>query len=327
MCKRPINIVNPHYRKLAEQGKCSLAYFASQEDFRISVPCGHCDECLKKRQQQWYSRADHLFKRMKLKPDQCLFCTFTLKPEVYEDAKAKPYIPIRRFLDRFRKHPRFVIGHSKSGRPIYRKVKFPYLFVVEFADGTRAAERGLPSTHRMHYHAILFNPPLYWWQIRDLWQGEVVDHGKTYTGMGKAVVEPLDSMAGVCYVLKYMTKDCPACQYLSDVDARKNGKLVVSHGFGRLSKEDIKIMRAQMLKNDESWFCHFINNYRYSIPRYWKKKCFTKDEIKCRNDSLIPPIVWRLVCRKYPDKPRSFKVYVYSNMLTNGTYVLEPPKK
>ncbi len=305
MCQNQLTIINPRYKKLASIFHVSVRHYDQEEDYRLRVPCGHCDDCLKKRQQQWFSRADHLFKRMKLLPEQCLFCTFSLKPEVYEDAKAKPYLPIRRFMDRLRKHPRFRYKDPVTKRYKYRKVKFPYLFVVEFADGKRALQRGVPSTHRMHYHAILFNPGLYWWQVRDLWE----------SCMGRAWVDPLDSMAGVRYVLKYMTKDCAAHQFISDVDARKNGKLVVSHGFGRLSKEDIRVMRDLMLRSDENWFCHYICNFRYSIPRYWKNACFTKEEQRCRNDSLIPPLLWKMVKRKYPDHTYQQQLAIYNSLL------------
>ena len=267
-----------------------VSAYRLEEDYRIRVPCGHCMECLKKRQQQWFSRADHLVKKMGLSPEQCLFCTFTLKPEVYEDAKSKPYLPIRRFLDRLRKHPRFRYRDPQTKRYKYRKVKFPYLFVVESADGSRAAHKGLPSTHRMHYHAILFNCPLYWWQVRDLWQ--------EFNGIAR--VEPLRSFAGVRYVVKYMTKDCKVYQNVYGEDSKKNGKLVVSHGFGRLSKEDIRVMREYMMRNSETWFFHYIGNYRYSIPRYWKNACFTKLEQRCRNDSLIPPLLWKKVRKDFP---------------------------
>lgn len=304
MCVSQLTIINPHYRKRADEAHCNVRVFSSEEDYRLRVPCGHCDECLKKRQQQWFSRANHIFTRMGLQPEQCLFCTFTLKPEVYEDAKKAPYLPIRRFMDRLRKHPRFREKNPTTGRFRYRKVKFPYIFVVEFADGKRAQKKGLPSSHRMHYHAILFNPPLYWWQIRDLWESN-----------GWASVEPLESMAGVRYTLKYMTKDCAIHQYLSDVDARKNGKLIVSHGFGRLSKDDIRIMRKNMLRNASSWFSHFINNYRYSIPRYWKNLCFTKEQQRCRNDSLIPLLLWDIVQKKYPGYTRSQQLSIYNLLL------------
>lgn len=255
MCHNQLTIINPRYRKDAEILKVSVRHFSDREDYKLRVPCGHCDECLKKRQQQWFSRANHIMKRLHLKPEQCLFCTFTLKPEVYEEAKEKPYVPVRQFIDRLRKHPRFRYKDPVTKRYRYRKVKFPYLFVVEFADGKTAAKRGRHSTHRMHYHAILFNCPLYWWQVRDLWQGEVLDESRGwYSLMGKAEVSPLESEAGVRYVLKYMTKDCKAHQYISYVDARKNGKLIVSHGFGRLSKDDIKIMRENMMCNSQDLF-------------------------------------------------------------------------
>lgn len=308
MCNNQLTITNPRYLKYARITGNPVHVYSGRDDYRLRVPCGHCDDCLKRRQQQWFSRAHHLMKRMALRPDQCLFCTFTLKPFVYEQAKEKPYIPIRQFLDRLRKHPRFREKDPITKRYRYRKVKFPYLFVVEFADGKTASKRGRVSTHRMHYHAILFGCPLYWWQVRDLWQGDVVDEAKGwYTGMGKAEVDPLESESGVRYVLKYMTKDCAAHQYISDVDARKNGKLIVSHGFGRLSKEDIKIMRKNMLKSASSWFCHFINNYRYSIPRYWKTACFSPNEIRCRNDSLIPVILRDLVKKRYPFPDFTFR--------------------
>ena len=290
MCTSQITLINPHYRKMAELMNVPVSAYRFEEDYRIRVPCGHCMECLKKRQQQWFSRADHLVKKMGLSPEQCLFCTFTLKPEVYEDAKSKPYLPIRRFLDRLRKHPRFRYRDPQTKRYKYRKVKFPYLFVVEFADGSRAAHKGLPSTHRMHYHAILFNCPLYWWQVRDLWQ--------EFNGIAR--VEPLRSFAGIRYVVKYMTKDCKVYQNVYGEDSKKNGKLVVSHGFGRLSKEDIRVMREYMMRNEETWFFHYIGNYRYSIPRYWKNACFTKLEQRCRNDSLIPPLLWKKVQKDFP---------------------------
>lgn len=241
---------------------------------------------------------------MKLQPEQCLFCTFSIKPEIYEDVKEKPYLAIRRFLDRLRKHPRFR-EKGPTGRYRYRKVRFPYIFVVEFSDGKRARERGLLSTHRMHFHAILFNCPLYWWQVRDLWESHI----------GRAWVDPLESEAGIRYVLKYMTKDCPANQYISDVDARKNGKLFVSHGFGRLSKEDIKIMRKNMMRSSTSWFCVYVNNFRYSIPRYWKTACFNKAEIRCRNDSLMPAVLWAIVQEKYRGYSPIQQRLIYDSLL------------
>lgn len=295
-CSSPITIVNPHYRKLAEQGHVRVSYFSSADDYRITVPCGHCMACLKKRTQQWFLRAHYIYKRLHLRPQDCYFCTFTLDPRVYKEAVEKPYVPIRRFIDRLRKHPYLV----KNGI----KFKFPYFFVVEFADGETARKRGFPSTHRMHYHAIFFGCPLMCQTVAKAWRNF----------MGIAKVEKLRSEAGVFYTLKYVTKDRKVCQnYVSDVDVSKNGKLYVSHGFGRLSKEDVKEFRARMLVSVKSFFSMAIGNYMFSIPRYWKNKCFFKKEIEELHGRLVPPLLWRSVLDRLSDRGREYcrTVFLY----------------
>ncbi len=305
MCTQRLRIINPRYRKIAKEQHFDIRSFSQFTDFMITVPCGHCDDCLKRRQQHWFLRGQHIFDRMKLKPSDCYFCTFSIKPEVYEKCVKDPYLPIRQFLDRIRKHPRFRYKDPETKRYKYHKVSFPYLFVIEFADGKRARERGFPTTHRMHYHAILFAPPLYWWQIRDCWKQN-----------GHAWVEPLESMAGLRYVLKYCTKDRRVEQVVQDgIDRSKNGKLFVSHQFGRLSDDDIRSMREYMLKNDDTWFVMFVGNYRYSIPRYWKDQCFSKPEIRCRNELLVPKVLWRVVQRTYSYLPLSKQFKIYDSLL------------
>lgn len=74
-------------------------------------------------------------------------------------------------------------------------------------------------------------------------------------------------------------------------------------------------MRNNMMKNSSSWFCHYINNYRYSIPRYWKEACFSKEEIKCRNDSLIPDILWKIVQQQYWDRSYHHQCAIYNVLL------------
>lgn len=282
-CSSPLRLVNPHYHKLARENSCSVYEYGYMEDFMISVPCGHCLQCLKKRQQHWFQRAHHIYKSLHLRPKDCYFCTFTLRPGPrYEEAKKYPYKPIRRFIDRLRKHP------SLKGRTC----KFPYFFVVEFADGATARKRGLSSQHRMHYHAIFFACPLMAQTVRKVW--ESIE--------GRAEVDMLRHEGGVRYTLKYMSKDRSLCQhYLSEEDMAKNGKLIVSHGFGRLSREDMKRLRSYMSMNLKSFFCSYIGNFAYSIPRYWKDKCFTKDEIKELHRLFIPPLLYDSIRRDYPD--------------------------
>lgn len=240
-------------------------------------------QCLSKRQQHWFQRAHYIYKSLHLLPKHCYFCTFTFKPGPrYEEAKKYPYKPIRRFIDRLRKHP------LMKGR----NLKFHYFFVVEFADGETARKRGLTSQNRMHYHAIFFLCPLMAQTVRKVWQ-EIE---------GIAEVSVLRHEGGVRYTLKYMSKDRSKCQhYLSEEDMAKNGKLIVSHGFGRLSADDIKRWRRYMLLNSKTFFCSTIGNYTYSIPRYWKDKCFSKQEIKDIHQALIPPLLYDSICRDHPD--------------------------
>lgn len=317
MCQNRIEIVNPHYKKLSKLFGVPLHKYQSKKDYFIVVPCGHCDECLKRRSKSWYSRADFLVNGLGILAERCYFCTFTLKPEVYEEAKETPYVPVRRFIDRLRKHPKFR-HKDEYGKTYYDKVSFPYFFVVEFADGSTAKRRGFPSTHRMHYHAILFDPPLEWYEIEDMWE-------RFY---GRSQVEPCDSVAGIHYVLKYVTKDNDAEQYLDDIDARKNGKLIVSHGFGRLSSEYKEKLRDYMLSGSESYFSHFIGNYRYPIPKYWKNVCFSKDEVKGLNQKFVPPLLYKqIISDPLPEYRRldltlRKEIYIRSVLpfLTDGQY-------
>ena len=74
MCVNQLTIINPHYVKLAKENRVNIRVFDQEEDYRLHVPCGHCDECLRKRQQNWFLRANHIMQRLRLDPKKCLFC-------------------------------------------------------------------------------------------------------------------------------------------------------------------------------------------------------------------------------------------------------------
>lgn len=309
MCEDQRQIVNPRYKKWSKLFGVPLHKYQQRKDYLIMVSCGHCPDCLKRRAKAWFSRAHYICESQGLDFSDCYFCTFTIKPEVYEEVKDAPYIAIRRFLDRLRKHPRLREKNPETGRYRYRKVKFPYFFVIEFADGETAKKRGLPSTHRMHFHAILFGCPLYPIEVEDLWQRFI----------GRADVQRCDEEAGIAYVLKYVCKDNKAEQYLSDIDARKNGKLFVSHGFGRLSEEDVERYREHMDKSDSSYFSQFIGTFRYPIPKYWKNQCFSDIEVKQRNEKIVPKLLYRQIVKEplseYRDYDLDTRWYIYSQVV------------
>jgi hypothetical protein len=101
--------------------------------------------------------------------------------------------------------------------------------------------------------------------------------------------------------MKYVTKK--SAVHWNDVPKDildLHGRLYVSHGFGRLSELEKDALRAYMMTGCKQWFSVLIDNHPYSIPRYYKLACFDKDQIRCRNDSLIPQLVWEYVLRTYP---------------------------
>lgn len=305
MCQRPLRIINPHYKKISKAQHFNVRVFSDREDYFLRVPCSECPDCLNKRRQEWFVRAYNIMKRRGFDLTNTYFCTFTLKPEVYEEYRKKPYLAIRRFIDRLRKDKSLRYRDPDTKRYRYRKLKFPFLFVAEVADGKRAKERGIPSTHRLHFHAIMFGCPLPWWTVRHHW-----------LEYGLAWVDPLRSMAGVRYVMKYITKSAPVHRGSLDEDLGKvNGRLFVSHGFGRLSDSELKQLASYMMENMKSWFSVLINNHPYRIPRYYRTKCFNKAQIKCRNDSYIPLLLRDIVRKKF--KGFSFKQQelIYQSLL------------
>lgn len=296
-CSSPLCIINPHYKALAKQYRIRVRCFSSEPDYRIIVPCGHCMDCLKKRQQNWFLRAHKIYKTRHYRPKDCYFCTFTLKPEVYAEAVEKPYLFIRRFIDRLRKHS------SLKGR----KLKFDYLFVLEFADGETARKRGLPSTNRMHFHAIFFGCPLTCQIVRKCWS----EH------YGRAQVERLKGEEGVRYVLKYMTKDRKACQGVIDsLNQKKNGKFFCSHGFARLSPEEALRLRKYMAGGCKSFFSYPVNNYLCSIPRYFKNQCFSKEEIDEYHKKYVPDLLARSIKRRFPYESEEHRRLILQLFLT-----------
>ena len=186
MCNKPLRVTNPHYIKLADQLGVEISQFSNQPDYKLQVPCGKCVQCIRKRQQHWFVRAHNIYKRLGYDLSNSYFCTFTLKPEFYEAFCKEPYAFIRRFIDRMRKDQFLRYRNPDTGRFCYRKISFPYLFVLEVADGKRAAQRRLHSEHRLHLHAIMFGCPLPWWRVRHYWMS-----------FGLAWISPLRHFGGV----------------------------------------------------------------------------------------------------------------------------------
>lgn len=102
----------------------------------IMVPCGKCEECLKKARNDWYVRLERELAYCKHHHLQSQFVTITIAPKYYEMAFNNPSAFIRMFNERIRHH-------------LGRSVK--HAFFQEF--GSHPSTGNLP---RLHFHGFLF---------------------------------------------------------------------------------------------------------------------------------------------------------------------------
>lgn len=226
----------------------------------LTVPCGKCNFCLKKKREDWSFR---LMKEQKNSLSS-FFITMTYKDEelpltFLEDDSCVPTLVKADFQDFVRslrkkneKHNRKVKKQKKDGllMPSIR-----YYAVGEY--GT--------ETFRPHYHAIMFN---IWKQvaedISDIWK-------KGHVKIGN--VTP----ASINYVTKYVIeKD----DYEWPEEIQKPFALMSRRpGIGGIHLEKNK----DMYKNLEKTFVINDNGHKQSMPRYYADRVFNahqKEKIK-----------------------------------------------
>lgn len=240
MCLRPLSIANPRYR---DYGIERFAF----SDYYIKVPCGKCSQCRSKRASDWRVR---LIKEVELGSHRTVyFVTLTfdednLKRFIDTDS---PNRSIRLFLERYRK----AVGKSLR-----------HWFVVEYGE-----RRG-----RFHFHGLIFDPLVSIPKLRKLWS-----YGFVY-------IERLRGSSGCSYVVKYITK--------SQAHVGKySGRVWCSPGLGKqyLTAENISLHRLQYESLDtpghadlSSGFNNsmyiYLSNYKYSLPRYYRKHIFNDSE-------------------------------------------------
>lgn len=140
----------------------------------IMVPCGHCDDCLRRQRNDWYVRLERELARCKAESRQAIFITITISPKYYNEALLDPACFIRRWNERIRHR----IGHS-----------FKHAFFQEF--GTHPETGNEP---RLHFHGFLFGTNVLYSVIRSA----VSDLG--FVWLTRA------SLKRARYCVKYVTK-------------------------------------------------------------------------------------------------------------------------
>jgi len=227
----------------------------------LMVPCGKCEDCLRRQRNDWFVRLERELARCKADSQQAIFVTITIAPKYYEEALINP----TRFIRRWNERVRHNLGHS-----------FKHAFFQEF--GTHPE---IGSEPRLHFHGFLFGTNVLYNEIRKA----VGDLGFVWLGKG--------THKRARYVVKYVTKQI---QFNSEDVSGKfvtlNGKITplsillqhrrytrkfVSAGVG-----DFLGYMPRPSARVSSWsYFDFSKriNYNYSIPRYYLKYLKSEDEV------------------------------------------------
>ena len=146
MCTSPIWIRNRRYfdKKRPRRGCSADDDHLSAISLRpwdiarqwLLVPCGRCEECLKRLRNDWYVRIERELTRCRDERKQACFLTISIAPKYYEQALDNPSWFIRKFNERIR---------HKFGSSI------KHFYLQEF--GTHPETGNEP---RLHFHGFLF---------------------------------------------------------------------------------------------------------------------------------------------------------------------------
>lgn len=269
-CSHPIWIRNRRYfdrrnivgSRVSDYQKSQLA-LAPWDISRqwLMVPCGRCEDCLRRLRNDWFVRLERELARCKAEYHQAIFITITISPKYYDEALRDP----ARFIRRWNERVRHKIGHS-----------FKHAFFQEF--GTHPE---IGSEPRLHFHGFLFGTDVLYNDIRKA----VGDLGFVWLGKG--------THKRARYVVKYVTKqikfdpaqiadkivtvDGKSVPLANLLEHRRYTRKFVSAGVG-----DYLGSRPAPSAACSSWsYLDFKTgvNYNYTIPRYYNRYLQQKDQI------------------------------------------------
>lgn len=247
MCTAPIWIANRRYTRKDHDISLPMSNLAQSPwdvaRFRLLVPCGQCEECLKALRNDWYVRLRQELARCRQQHAEAWFVTITIHPRYYRRALNDPTWFIRKWLERFR---------HVTGRSI------KHAFFQEF--GTHSQTGSEP---RLHFHGFLFDPRMRYNDFRRI----VAKFG--FVWLGQATPKRAR------YCVKYVVKELNTNDYvLSDklrlkLSDRKYTRKFVSPGVGDfLGSQPRPSLVTSLWTFDAD---RKIGGYNYRIPRYYDK--------------------------------------------------------
>lgn len=227
----------------------------------LMVPCGKCEDCLRRQRNDWFVRLERELARCKADSQQAIFVTITIAPKYYQEALLDP----TRFIRRWNERVRHNLGHS-----------FKHAFFQEF--GTHPE---IGSEPRLHFHGFLFGTNVLYNEIRKA----VGDLGFVWLGKG--------THKRARYVVKYVTKQIQfKPEDVSDKFVTINGKATPLSSLLQHRRYTRKFVSAGVgdffgympcpSAHVSTWsYFDFSKriNYNYSIPRYYLRYLKREDEV------------------------------------------------
>lgn len=285
-CEHPIWIRNRRYfdkkrpsRQMHDDQRSALALnpwdVARQW---LLVPCGHCDNCLKRQRNDWFVRLERELARCRAEHDQAVFITVTVAPKYYAKALDNPSWFIRKWNERVRHK----IGHS-----------FKHAFFQEFGEHPE-----IGNEPRLHFHGFLFGLNVRYNVLRRA----VGDFG--FIWLGKATNKRARYV--VKYVVKQIQYDGTDEKLRILLRSRKYTRKFVSAGVGNWLGR-----RSAPSFSVATWrYTDFKTrvDYDYTIPRYYDRYRKQEDVVRsailsaaayaaCSKSPLVERVIAQLVER------------------------------
>lgn len=268
-CSSPIWIRNRRYfdkknpcRNGSDVAKSALALRPWDVSRQwLMVPCGKCEDCLRRLRNDWFVRLERELARCKADSQQAIFITITIAPKYYQAALLDP----ARFIRRWNERVRHSLGHS-----------FKHAFFQEF--GTHPEMGNEP---RLHFHGFLFGTNVLYNEIRKA----VGDLG--FVWLSKA------TQKRARYCVKYVTKQIQFNpEEISDKYVTIDGNLTPLSNLLQHRRYTRKFVSAGVgdflgymprpSARVSSWSyydCKKAINYNYAIPRYYHRYFKPEDEV------------------------------------------------
>lgn len=291
MCTSPILIKNRSRR-----------YVDGVSKMFFRVPCGHCKECLKSQQDEWFVRAFFEYLRCKNCGGHVFFPTFSYNKEhlpIYSDDVMDYHIPCFSYKHILSLRNKLRVYLTREG---YDAKGLRFIITSEFG-----GRRGRP-----HYHALFFCPfdiriDKFLQLLQKSWIYGFVMVSKKH-GLEVRSVNGIQYCMKYCSKEQYWTKKYGVDKYIYGLKDRiANGddeaeyilkdfrKCLPKHyqsvGFGMqlvdiLSKDYDSLIDGRI---DLSKFGFITKNkFKFTIPRYIKRKIlFDKDEYNTDIPSFI----------------------------------------